>query len=384
MRAGEKKRAGGRTSRPAKPAKRRRLRVELGERAYPIEIGVGTLVDAGPVIAKLTGAKRAAIITVPPVRSRYAGRLQRSLRAAGMRSDVIEVPDGDATKNLGQLGKLYDQFLDLGLDRSSAVIGLGGGMVGDLAGFAAATYLRGVPFVQVPTTLLAMVDASVGGKVAVNLKRGKNLAGAFYQPRCVWIDAATLQSLSPRQRAAGMAEIIKTGAIWDRALFEELEANVEAALELDYGVLLPIIEKACAIKAEVVRRDERESASGVRAWLNFGHTMAHAVEALRQYRGILHGEAVSIGMVFAAQRSEDLGLAPKGTRDRLEALLVRAGLPVELPDFDRKAYLSALGVDKKKRDARIRYIVLRRIGRAGTRDLTPAEILPARRARASR
>jgi 3-dehydroquinate synthase len=226
-----------------------------------------------------------------------------------------------------------------------------------------------------------MVDASVGGKVAVNLKRGKNLVGAFYQPRVVWIDAGTLQSLSPRLRAAGMAEIIKAGAIWDRGLFEELEANVEAALALEPKVLLPIIEKACAIKAEVVRRDERESATGIRAWLNFGHTMGHAVEALRHYRGILHGEAVSIGMVYAARRSEELGLAPTGTRERLEALLVRAGLPVALPDFDRKAYLLALAVDKKKRDARIRYIVLRRIGRADTRDLTPAEILPARRAR---
>ncbi len=357
------------------------IQVELGERSYPIHIGVGSLARAGAEIARQTKATQVALVTVPSVARRYAPTLTRSLREAGIRAHRIEVPDGDSTKNLRQLGKLYEAFLERGLDRSSAVVALGGGMVGDLAGFAAASYLRGIPFVQVPTTLLAMVDASVGGKTAVNLKQGKNLVGAFHQPRLVWIDAATLKSLPARQRAAGMAEVIKAGAIWDAALFERLERDVEAALALEPEALLPAIEAACRMKAEVVRRDERES--DLRMILNFGHTLGHAVEALTGYRRVLHGEAVSIGMVFAARRSEELGLAPSGTRDRLEALLVRAGLPTEPPDFPRRAYLQALGVDKKKRDARIRFVALRRIGRAETLPLTPAEIWPAPRRRAA-
>jgi len=348
--------------------------VDLGARSYGIRIGTGTLGDAGEEIARVTKASRLAIITVPEVGRRYAGPLTRSLKEAGVRAHRIEVPDGDSTKNMRQLGQLYDAFLEKGLDRSSAVVALGGGMVGDLAGFAAATYLRGIPFVQVPTTILAMVDASIGGKVAVNLKQGKNLAGAFHQPRLVWIDTATLKSLPPRQRAAGLAEVIKAGAIWDAGFFSQLEADIEGLLELDPGCLLPALERACQVKAEVVSRDEREG--GLRMLLNFGHTLAHAVEALTGYRKVLHGEAVGMGMVYAAQRSEELELAPAGTRERIEDLVRRAGLPVELPNFPRKAYLSAVGVDKKKTDARIRFVVLRRIGRAETLPLTPAEILP--------
>jgi 3-dehydroquinate synthase len=348
--------------------------VDLGERSYGIRIGTGTIGDAGGEIARVTKASRVAIITVPEVGRRYAGRLTRSLKEAGVRAHRIDVPDGDSSKNMRQLSQLYDAFLEKGLDRSSAVVALGGGMVGDLAGFAAATYLRGIPFVQVPTTILAMVDASIGGKVAVNLKQGKNLAGAFHQPRLVWIDTATLKSLPPRQRAAGLAEVIKAGAIWDAGFFSQLETDIEGLLELDPDCLLPALERACQVKAEVVSRDEREG--GLRMLLNFGHTLAHAVEALTGYRKVLHGEAVGMGMVYAAQRSEELELAPAGTRERIEDLVRRAGLPVELPNFPRKAYLSAVGVDKKKTDARIRFVVLRRIGRAETLPLTPAEILP--------
>jgi 3-dehydroquinate synthase len=315
-----------------------------------------------------------AIVTVPEVGRRYAPRLTRSLRAAGLRVHRIDVPDGDATKNLRQLARLYDAFLEAGLDRSSAVVALGGGMVGDLAGFAAASYLRGIPFVQVPTTLLAMVDASVGGKVAVNLPQGKNLVGAFHQPRLVWVDLATLETLPARERAAGMAEIIKAGAIRDAALFRRLEDDVEAALALEPAALLPVVEAACAMKAEVVRRDEREG--GLRMLLNFGHTLAHAVEKLSGYRRWLHGEAVGMGMVYAARRGESLGWTPARTRQRLEDLVHRAGLPTELPHFDRRAYLEALRVDKKKQDARIRFVVLRRVGRAETRPLRPEEIFP--------
>ncbi len=362
---------------PRSRVKTTRLRVDLGDRSYPIVIGHDTLDDAGPAIAKATGAKRVALITVRPVGRRYAARLTSSLRAAGVAVTKIEVPDGDATKNLAQLGKLYDAFLEAGLDRSSAVVALGGGVVGDLAGFAAASYLRGIPFVQVPTTVLAMVDASIGGKTAVNLKQGKNLVGAFHQPRLVWIDTALLESLPARERAAGMAEVVKAGAIWDARLFKRLERDIEAALALDPKVLIPILKRACAIKAEVVSEDEREA--GVRTYLNFGHTLGHAIEKHLRYRKMLHGEAVAIGMVFAARRSEELGFAPEGTRARIEALLERAGLPTQLPSFPRRAYLSGLEVDKKKTDRRIRFVVLRRIGQADTVPLTPVEVYPAGR-----
>lgn len=354
----------------------RSVRVALGERSYAIQVGSGTLGDAGPAIARATGASRAAVVTVPGVGRRYGPALERSLRAAGIRPVRVEVPDGDASKNVRELARLWDAFLDARLDRSSAVIALGGGMVGDLAGFAAATWLRGLPFVQVPTTLLAMVDASVGGKVAINRPQGKNLVGAFHQPRLVWVDAATLESLPPRQRAAGMAEVVKAGAIRDAALFRRLERDMEAALELEPRALLPVLRRACAIKADVVARDEREG--GLRRLLNFGHTLGHAVEALTGYRRVLHGEAVAMGMVFAARRSEELGIAEEPVRERLEELLRRAGLPVEMPDRPRRAYLRALRVDKKRQDDRIHFVALRRMGRAETVPLTPAGIWPAR------
>jgi len=365
---------------PARTGNRaeRRVRVALGERSYPIRIGHGTLARAGEAIARATGSAQIGLITVPGVGRRYAPRLMRSLRAAGVRVHRFDVPDGDATKNLGQASKLYDAMLAKGLDRSSALVALGGGMVGDLTGYVAATYLRGIPFVQVPTTLLAMVDASVGGKVAVNLKQGKNLVGAFHQPRLVWIDTETLETLPARERAAGMAEIIKAGAIWDVRYFGELERNMGRALDLKPAALTPMIERACKIKAAVVSQDEREA--GVRMLLNFGHTLAHAVEKQYRYGKVLHGEAVAMGMVYAAQRSEELDLAPSGTRQRLEALIAEAGLPTGLPAFPRKAYLKALSVDKKKQDRNIHYVVLRRIGRAETRKMTPQEIYPARRA----
>lgn len=363
-----------RAARQATPDKT--VRVELGERSYPIRIGAGTLDRAGEAIAAATGARQVAVITVPGVGRRYAPRLLRSLKAAGVRTCRIEVPDGDATKNLKQAAQLYDAFLERGLDRRAALVALGGGMVGDLTGYVAATYLRGIPFVQVPTTLLAMVDASVGGKVAVNLKQGKNLVGAFHQPRLVWIDSDTLRSLPARERAAGMAELIKHAAIRDPRLFSRLEREVEAALALDPAVLNAAIARSCRIKAAVVAQDEREE--GVRMLLNFGHTLGHAVEKQYRYGRVLHGEAVAMGMVYAARRSEELSLAPSGTAERLEALLVRAELPTELPRFARKAYLAALRVDKKRQDERIRFVVLRRIGHAETRPMTPEEIYPVR------
>jgi 3-dehydroquinate synthase len=371
VRARARARVGGRVLRS--------VEVSLGERSYPIQLGAGILSSAGGEIARHTKAHHAVVVTVPGVGRRYAPRLMRSLKEAGLRAHRVEVPDGDATKNLGQVKRLYDAFLAHGTDRHSAVVALGGGMVGDLAGFAAASYLRGIPFVQVPTTVLSMVDASIGGKVGVNLPQGKNLVGAFHQPKLVWIDIETLRSLPARERAAGFAEVVKAGAIIDAGFFAKLEGEgvVEALMDLDPDVLLPVLERACAIKAEVVARDEREA--GLRMLLNFGHTLAHAVETLSGYRKILHGEAVAMGMVYAARRSEALGTTPAGSAQRLADLLQRFGLETELPPFARSAYLRALRVDKKKRDARIHFVILRGIGRAETLPLTPAEIAPAMR-----
>jgi shikimate kinase/3-dehydroquinate synthase len=356
-------------------SRERCVRVDLGERAYDVRIGFGALAGLGAAVASATGATRALLVTVPPVGRRYGAAALRSLRAAGLRAARIEVPDGDRSKNLGQVARLYDAFLDAGADRSSAVVALGGGMVGDLAGFAAATILRGLPLVQVPTTLLAMIDSSVGGKTGVNLRRGKNLVGAFHQPRMVLADPAALRTLPRRVLAAGMAEVIKHGAVRDPALFELLERKLERAMALeDEGLVLDVLERAVAVKAEVVAKDEREA--GLRTILNFGHTLGHAVEALSGYRSVLHGEAVAMGMAYAVRRCEALGIAPQGTADRLVALIRRAGLPTELPPFPRSAYLGALRVDKKRREARIRFVVLEGIGTAGTRPLLPEEILP--------
>ena len=353
----------------------RSVTVELGERSYPVEIGAGTLAGLGERVAQATGAKRAVVITVPPVGRRYAGRVLRSLRSAGLRASRIDVPDGEASKSLRQVERIYHELLRAGADRRSVLVALGGGVVGDLTGFAAATYLRGIPFVQVPTTLLAMVDSSVGGKTGVDLREGENLVGAFHQPRLVAIDVETLRTLPARERAAGLAEVVKKAAIWDAELFAALERDAEALLALEEAALVPALTRAVEIKAEVVRRDERES--GPRMLLNFGHTLAHAIEALAGYRGPLHGEAVAIGMVYAAERSEALGYAPLGTAARLEKLCRRLGLPTEPPGYPRSAYLTALRVDKKKQNSRIHYVVLEGVGSARTVPLLPSEVAAA-------
>jgi 3-dehydroquinate synthase len=358
------------------------VNVALGERGYPIQIGHGTLPALGAAVKRATRASRAFVISVPPVARRWAGPVERSLAAAGLRAKRFVIPDGERSKSLRQAGELYDALLGAGADRSCTLLALGGGVVGDLAGFVAATLLRGVDFVQVPTTLLAMIDSSVGGKTGVNVKRGKNLVGAFHQPKLVWIDAATLSTLPRRELLAGLAEGIKHAAIRDAELFAQLETELERLLALDAAALLPFLARNCAIKADVVTRDEREA--GERMLLNFGHTLGHAIEALTKYRGVRHGEAVAIGMAFAARRSEELGIAAPGTAARLSRLLERAGLPTTLPDFPRRAYLDAIAADKKKTDARIRFVALRAIGAAETVPLLPEEILPPTRRGAKR
>lgn len=363
------------TKRTGRGRRRASVAVDLGERSYEVELGDDWLETIGRRIADRLGAERVAIVTVPSVARRYGPMLTRGLAARGVRSKRVVVPDGDSSKSLAELGRLYDAFLDQGLDRGSAVVTLGGGVAGDLGGFAAATFLRGIPFVQVPTTVLAMVDSSIGGKTGVNLTQGKNLVGAFHQPRGVYIDISTLRSLPRRERAAGAAELIKAAAIWDADFFDWLEPRVERFLDLDPRVVLAALERACAIKGEVVERDEREG--GLRRLLNFGHTLGHAIEKHARYRGILHGEAVAIGMAFAAERSEALGFSPAGTAKRLIEVLKRAGLPTRAPNRPRSAYLSAIAVDKKKEGGKIHFVVLEGIGKARTAALAPRDILPA-------
>jgi 3-dehydroquinate synthase len=309
------------------------------------------------------------------VREHHYGALATGFARFKIDALRLEVPEGERSKTLGVVARLYDALLEAGADRDTAVVGLGGGAVTDVAGFAASTYLRGVPLVQVPTTLLAQVDASVGGKNGVNHRRGKNLIGTFYQPRLVWIDPDVLATLPARDLRCGMAEVVKVAAIWDAAFFAWLEQHADGILALDRALLSEAIARSVQIKAEVVGLDEREA--GLRSLLNFGHTLGHAIEQVAGYRRVRHGEAVAMGMVFAARlsarRSE---LAPEAV-ERIERLLSRLGLRTEPPEWDvqRGAYLRALAVDKKMRGARLRFVVLRELGRAELCELAPEEIL---------
>ena len=349
--------------------------VMLADRSYPIHIRWGSLPELGEVLAGEFGFQRAILVTTPKVASLYGEAVGAELNRSGLQSSNLEVPDGESAKTLNHASLLYDQLIELEADRQTCLVSLGGGATCDLAGFVASTYLRGVPLAQVPTTLLAQVDASIGGKTAVNHERGKNLIGTFYQPRLVWVDPEVLRSLSARELRTGLAEVIKVAAIWDADFFRWLEEHVEAIIGLEPTPVCDAIARACKIKAEVVGLDEREA--GLRALLNFGHTLGHAIENVAGYREVTHGEGVATGMVFAARLSEERKLCPRGTGQRLRTLLERAGLPTDLPDSlaDREAYLRAIAVDKKKRGDRVGFVVLREIGRAEVTRLTPDEIL---------
>jgi 3-dehydroquinate synthase len=352
------------------------VQVMLGDRSYPIAIRSGSLADVGESIAKELGAARALVVTTPRVAEAHGDAVATGMAHAQLDSERLLVPEGERAKTLRVVERLYDELIARACDRRTVLVGLGGGAVCDVAGFVASTFLRGVPLVQVPTTLLAQVDASVGGKTGVNHPRGKNLIGTFYQPRLVCIDPDVLATLPARMRRSGMAEVIKVAAIWDAEFFAWLEANLEAAMRLEREPLEAAITRAVAIKAEVVGLDEREA--GLRALLNFGHTLGHAIENVGGYRSELHGEAVAMGMAFAAALSESRGLCAAGTRDRLVALLRRAGLPTEPPDWSaqREAYLRAISVDKKIRDEKLGFVALRELGRAEVIELALPEILP--------
>jgi len=348
------------------------VRVALGPRSYPIHIGSGLLRRADLIVAALP-QRRTAIVTNDTVAAQYLEPLAAVLEAAGAACVRIVVPDGEDYKDWATLNTVFDALLGHRCDRQTAIIALGGGVIGDLAGFAAATYQRGVPFVQVPTTLLAQVDSSVGGKTAINHPRGKNMIGAFHQPLAVVADTDTLATLPDRELRAGLAEVIKHGAIRDAGLFGWLEANIERLLARDPDALAHVVKRSVEIKAQVVAVDEREA--GERALLNFGHTFGHAIEAGVGYGSWLHGEAVAAGMAMAAELSARLGLLDGASVERLRRLLERAGLPVAGPKLDADRYVELMAVDKKARAGRTPFILLERLGAAVIRsDVSPEAV----------
>jgi shikimate kinase / 3-dehydroquinate synthase len=334
------------------------LNVDLGERSYPIIIGSELLTDV-ELIRSLPG-KRIAIVTNTVVAPLYLERLSATLQAAGKQCVPIVLPDGEEEKNAENLMAIFTALLEKKCDRKTTLLALGGGVIGDMTGFAAATYMRGVPFVQVPTTLLAQVDSSVGGKTAINHPLGKNMIGAFYQPQMVLADTATLATLPDRELSAGLAEVIKHGAIIDAAFFQWLEENIRVLRVRDAAALAYAIRRSCEIKAEVVRQDERES--GLRAILNFGHTFGHAIEAGLGYGEWLHGEAVGCGMVMAADLSVRMGYVSPAEQARLVALVTAAGLPTVAPDLGSSRWLDLMEVDKKNEGGQIKFILLKPLG----------------------
>ncbi|MBM3837222.1 MAG: 3-dehydroquinate synthase [Verrucomicrobia bacterium] len=353
----------------------RTVNVPLGDRSYPILIGPEALSRLAAECSRRNLASRCAVISDRKVARLYGATVQRSLRNAGFDSILIAVPAGETSKQLSTVQHCYDRLAAHRLERGSFIVALGGGVVGDLAGFVAATYLRGIAFVQVPTTLLAQVDSSVGGKVGVNLKAGKNLVGAFYQPRFVLCDLATLDSLPAREFRAGLAEVIKYGIIYDAALFRRLERDLEKILRRDRETLSAVVARCCQIKAEVVSQDETES--GLRAILNFGHTIGHAIEAISGYGKHLHGEAISIGQVAAARISaEQFGL-PARDAERIRTLFARAGLPTEisLTAARLERLFNAMKLDKKVRSGEIKFVVVKKIGQASFGHRVPADLI---------
>jgi len=348
------------------------LRVALGERTYPIHVGAGILGDSALFAPYLHG-RRAAIVTNAVVAPLYLQRLRTTLAACGASAIEITLEDGEQAKRWDTLDAITRAMLEAGCDRRSVVIALGGGVVGDLAGFAAAIYQRGIAYIQVPTTLLAQVDSSVGGKTGINHALGKNMIGAFHQPLAVIADVGTLRSLPARELRAGLAEVIKHALVLDATFFDWIEAHLEGLLGGDAQALTHAVLRSCELKAQVVAADEREA--GLRAILNFGHTFGHAIEAGVGYGNWLHGEAVAAGMVMATELSARTGVLKAPAVARVRALLVRAGLPIEGPVLSPERYLGLMRVDKKAAAGRIRFVILEAIGRAALRDdLDPAAV----------
>jgi 3-dehydroquinate synthase len=341
--------------------KSRPLEVQLGERSYPIHIGEGIAADAA-LYAPYVKGRRAAIVTSETVAGLHVPAVEEALRQTAVSTMRIVLPDGEAHKNWQTLDRIYAELLHAHADRRTVLVAVGGGVVGDMAGFAAATYQRGVACLQVPTTLLAQVDSSVGGKTAINHPLGKNMIGAFHQPVAVIADTGVLATLPERELSAGLAEVLKYGAIADADFLAWVERNADALRAREPEALAYAIRRSCEIKADVVAADERES--GVRALLNFGHTFGHAIETASGYGNWLHGEAVGAGMVMAARFSARLGRISTAAAERLALAVQRLGLPVAPPKFDVRTWLELMGRDKKNVDGRITLILLDGLGRA--------------------
>lgn len=349
------------------------IKVGLDDREYPIHIG-SNLVDALPeYLAAQNISSRVTIITNTTVNSLYGSRISSLLEESGFAVSLIQIEDGEQFKTLETLSYIYDELVRVNIDRGSGIVALGGGVVGDIAGFAAATFLRGIPYVQVPTTLLAQVDSSVGGKTAVNHRLGKNLIGAFNQPELVCIDIDVLKSLPPREYRAGLAEVVKYGIIRDRAFFEWLKNCHDQLLAKKPEALVHAIKTSCQIKADIVEIDEKETS--LRAILNYGHTFGHAIESLTEYREYLHGEAVSMGMVLAATAAHELGYCTSHEVDEIRNLLLKFDLPIDLPAFTLDDYIGTVMHDKKVKVGQLNMVFNKGIGDCILESVEHPEIL---------
>jgi len=348
------------------------LTVDLGDRSYPIHIGAGLLSQAGLILPHLA-QKRVMVVTNTTVAPLYLAQLTATLEAGGVTVAQVVLPDGEAYKTWETLNLIFDALLTDRAERKTTLIALGGGVIGDMTGFAAACYQRGVPFIQIPTTLLSQVDSSVGGKTGINHPLGKNMIGAFYQPKVVLADTDTLKTLPARELSAGLAEVIKYGLIWDAGFLAWLEANMDKLRALDAVAITHAIYRSCEIKAQVVGQDEREG--GIRAILNLGHTFGHAIETGMGYGNWLHGEAVAAGMVMAAQTSQRMGWLTEVDVERTRVLIRAAGLPDVAPDLGVDTYLEYMGHDKKVEGGKMRFVLLKKLGEAVITGDVPADVL---------
>ncbi|MEW6358415.1 MAG: 3-dehydroquinate synthase [Planctomycetota bacterium] len=349
------------------------VHIDLGDRGYDIKIGRDLLHAVGADVVRLCKTRKAALVTDENVEPLYGPVVNGSLKAAGFHIMAIVLPPGEDQKTLGSAERLYDEFIHFGMDRKSVVVALGGGVIGDLAGFVAATYMRGIPFVQAPTTLLAQVDSSVGGKTAVDHEHGKNLIGAFHQPIAVFIDTSVLRTLPTEEFRAGLVELIKHGFIRDEGLLRLIEENSDAVEALDPDIMTRAIARSVEIKAAVVEADEKEQ--DLRAILNYGHTVGHAIESLTDYTKYRHGEAVAVGMICAARIGRALGLLTDEDVARHERILSRFGLPVRLDGEDVEKIMDQLYRDKKTVSGTLRLVVLDGIGNAVVRDDVPDDVI---------
>jgi 3-dehydroquinate synthase len=337
------------------------VHVDLGPRSYDIAIGAGNLDQVGAFVADRCKLTRAVVVTDARVETPHATNVAQSLARTGAEVDLLVVEEGETSKSIAVAESLWQKLLDLHADRKTVVVAAGGGVIGDLAGFVAGTFARGLAFFQVPTTLLAQVDSSVGGKTGVNLPGAKNMVGVIWQPKGVFIDVQTLKTQRDRDYRSGLAEVVKYGIILDADFFERLEKEVAALLGRRHGTLATVVARCCELKAHVVERDEREE-SGLRAVLNYGHTFAHALEAVTGYGELLHGEAVSIGMMCAARLAQRLGRVDEAFVARQRALLLALGLPVNVPPVNHDALIHPMAHDKKVEHGKLRFVLPTRLG----------------------